>query len=91
MVLGEVVEPDAEGYATGDLIHHDLGYRKYALVDPENLALGVARALSTLDRELGPPELQVGLLGMTGLTAWAGIFVVASLKPDDVVWISHVC
>ena len=88
MVVGEVVESDAEGYAPGDLVHHDLGYRDYALVDPHNQALGVAGALSKLDRELGPPELQVGLLGMTGLTAWAGMFVVASLKPDDVVWIS---
>ena len=88
MVVGEVVESDAEGYAPGDLVHHDRGYREFALVDPANQALGVAGALSKLDRELGPPELQVGLLGMTGLTAWAGMFVAASLKPEDVVWIS---
>ncbi|GAA1702306.1 MULTISPECIES: hypothetical protein [Dietzia] len=50
----------------------------------------MAGALSKLDRALGPPELEVGLLGMTGLTAWAGMFVVTSLKPDDVVLISHV-
>ena len=88
MVVGEVVESDVEGFDPGDLVHHDLGYRDYALVDPGNQALGVAGSLSKLDRELGPPELQVGLLGMTGLTAWAGLFEVASLKPDDVVWIS---
>lgn len=88
MVIGEVVESDVEGFTPGDLVHHDLGYRDYALVDPGNQALGVAGALTRLDRELGPPELHVGLLGMTGLTAWAGLFEVASLKPDDVVWIS---
>ncbi|GLB64251.1 NADP-dependent oxidoreductase [Dietzia sp. NCCP-2495] len=88
MVVGEVVESDVPGFEPGDLVHHDLGYRDYALVDPGNQALGVAGSLSKLDRELGPPELQVGLLGMTGLTAWAGLFEVASLKPDDVVWIS---
>lgn len=88
MVVGEVVESDVEGFAPGDLVHHDLGYRDYALVDPGNQALGVAGSLAKLDREIGPPELQVGLLGMTGLTAWAGLFEVASLKPDDVVWIS---
>lgn len=88
MVVGEVLESDVEGFAPGDLVHHDRGYRDYALVDPADQALGVAGALSRLDPELGPPELQVGLLGMTGLTAWAGMFVVASLKPDDVVWIS---
>ncbi|MET3861396.1 NADPH-dependent curcumin reductase CurA [Dietzia sp. 2505] len=63
MVVGEVVESDAEGYAPGDLVHHDLGYRDCALVDPENQALGVAGALSKLDRELGPPELQAGCSG----------------------------
>lgn len=88
MAIGEVVESDVEGFAPGDLVHHDLGYRDYALVDPANQALGVAGALTKLDNELGPPELQVGLLGMTGLTAWAGLFEVASLKPEDVVWIS---
>lgn len=88
MVVGEVVESDVDEYSPGDLVHHDLGYRQYALVDPGNQALGVAGALSKLDRELGPPELQVGLLGMTGLTAWAGMFVVADLQPGDVVWIS---
>ncbi|MBB1058795.1 NADP-dependent oxidoreductase, partial [Dietzia sp. B19] len=88
MVVGEVIESDVEGYAPGDLVQHDRGYREYALVDPGNQALGAAGVLSKLDRELGPPEIQVGLLGMTGLTAWAGMFVVASLKPDDVVWIS---
>ncbi|KAA0919296.1 NADP-dependent oxidoreductase [Dietzia sp. ANT_WB102] len=88
MVVGEVVESDVEGFAPGDLVHHDLGYRDYALVDPGNQALGVAGSLAKLDSELGPPELQVGLLGMTGLTAWAGLFEVASLKPEDVVWVS---
>lgn len=88
MVVGEVVESDVEGFAPGDLVHHDLGYRDYALVDPGNQALGVAGALAKLDSEAGPPELQVGLLGMTGLTAWAGLFEVASLKPEDVVWVS---
>ena len=33
-----------------------------------------------LDREGGPPEV-----GMTGLTVWAGMFVAAPLKSDDVV------
>jgi NADPH-dependent curcumin reductase CurA len=88
MAVGEVVESDVEGFAPGDMVHHDLGYRDYALVDPGNQALGVAGALARLDSELGPPELQVGLLGMTGLTAWAGLFEVASLKPQDVVWVS---
>lgn len=88
MVVGEVVESDVEGFVPGDLVHHDLGYREFALVDPGNQALGVAGSLSKLDRELGPPELQVGLLGMTGLTAWAGLFAVADLRPDDVVWVS---
>ncbi|MGX1856839.1 zinc-binding dehydrogenase [Dietzia sp. NPDC055340] len=88
MAVGEVVESDVDGFAPGDLVHHDLGYRDYALVDPSNQALGVAGALAKLDSELGPPELQVGLLGMTGLTAWAGLFEVASLRFEDVVWVS---
>ncbi|GAA1053646.1 hypothetical protein GCM10009570_22350 [Dietzia natronolimnaea] len=46
MVVGEVVESDAVGYAPGDLVHHDLEYREYNLVDPGNEALGSAGARS---------------------------------------------
>lgn len=86
--LAVVVESHVEGFPLGDLVHHDLGYRGYALLDPGNQALSVAGALSKLDRELGPPELLVALPGMTSLTVWAGMLVVASLKLDGVVWIS---
>ncbi len=34
MVVGEVVESDADEYTPDDSVHHDLGHREYALVDP---------------------------------------------------------
>lgn len=46
MVVGEVVESDADGYTPDDSVHHDLGHREYALVDPGNQALGSAEARS---------------------------------------------
>lgn len=88
LAVGEVLESDAPGFAPGDLVQHALGYRDVALVDPGSQALGGAGSLEVLDRDLAPAEIQVGMLGMTGLTAWAGMFPVADMQPGDVVWVS---
>lgn len=47
MVAGEVVQSDVEGYAPGDPMHHDLGYREYALVDPGNRLIDFPKLGST--------------------------------------------
>ena len=58
------------------------------MVDGDSEALGGAGRLTRLDPVLAPPEVHLGLLGGTGLTAWAGIVLVASVRAGETVWVS---
>lgn len=88
LAVGLVVESDAPHVGVGDLVQHAQGFRTFAVVDPADAALGGAGSLTVLDPDLAPPEVHLGLLGGTGLTAWAGIHAVAGTQPSDTVWVS---
>lgn len=78
--LGEVVAGEADGIAPGDTVLHGLGWREYALVD--------ARGARRVDPDLAPVSAYLGVLGMTGLTAYAGLLDVAAMKPGETVFVS---
>ncbi|MCC7053119.1 MAG: NADP-dependent oxidoreductase [Gemmatimonadaceae bacterium] len=77
--VGEVVISRAAGLAPGDLVLSFLGWREYAVAD--------ARAVRRLDRDLAPPSAWLGVLGVTGMTAWAGLGLVDA-KAGDRVFVS---
>jgi NADPH-dependent curcumin reductase CurA len=80
--VGEVLATnDAPGLAPGDLVLHDLGWREYAVADAGQT------------RKLDPPpgiaeSAYLGVLGMPGLTAYAGLLDIAELRTGDVVFVS---
>jgi NADPH-dependent curcumin reductase CurA len=78
--VGEVVAGEAEGFAPGDVVLHGLGWREYALVD--------AKGARKVDPGLAPVSAYLGVLGMTGLTAYAGLLDVAAMKPGETVFVS---
>ncbi|MGW5670412.1 NADP-dependent oxidoreductase [Micromonospora sp. NPDC003776] len=78
--VGEVVASEADGFAPGDTVLHGLGWREYALVD--------ARAARRVDPDLAPVSAYLSVLGMTGLTAYAGLLDVAAMKPGETVFVS---
>ncbi|GAA1353383.1 NADP-dependent oxidoreductase [Streptomyces beijiangensis] len=78
--VGEVIASDADGFAVGDHVVHGLGWREIADV-PAKHAIKV-------DASLAPLSAYLGVLGMTGLTAYAGLFDVASFKEGDTVFVS---
>ncbi|MGA3563886.1 NADP-dependent oxidoreductase [Melissospora conviva] len=78
--VGEVVVSAADGLRPGDLVLHGLGWREYALVDA-----GSARVI---DPALAPVSAYLGVLGMPGLTAYAGLLEVAGMRPGDTVFVS---
>jgi hypothetical protein len=78
--IGEVVESKADGFAPGDLVQHMSGWRDEAFVP--------ARLTQKLP-ELGvPPEQFLGVLGVTGATAYFGLLDAASAKEGDIVFVS---
>ncbi|MBP1784630.1 MULTISPECIES: NADP-dependent oxidoreductase [Micromonospora] len=78
--IGEVVAGEAGGVKPGDTVLHGLGWREYALVD--------AKGARKIDPDLAPVTAHLGVLGMTGLTAYAGLLDVAAMKPGETVFVS---
>ena len=88
MTVGEVVESRADGFAVGDTVWHASGWRDYAVVAAGTPALGGLGTLTRLDTRAVPAQRYLGPLGGMGLTAYVGLFDVAALRADDVVWVS---
>ncbi|MFG2605561.1 NADP-dependent oxidoreductase [Streptomyces sp. NPDC048514] len=78
--VGEVVASNAEGIAVGDHVLHFFGWREYAALD--------AKHAVKVDPQAAPESAYLGVLGMTGLTAYAGLLRTASFKEGDVVFVS---
>jgi len=47
-----------------------------------------ASHLQVVDVSLAPPSAYIGILGVTGLTAWVGLFRIANLKDGETVFVS---
>jgi NADPH-dependent curcumin reductase CurA len=78
--VGEVVASQAEGLAPGDTVVHQLGWREHALLAADHVR--------KVDPDGISPSAFLGVLGMTGLTAYAGLIDVAGLREGDVVFVS---
>ncbi|WP_353200243.1 NADP-dependent oxidoreductase [Sandarakinorhabdus sp.] len=79
--VGVVVESKSDKLKAGDIVLSMFGWRE-AFVAP-------AAALEKLDVPSGiPMEAFLGVLGMPGLTAWAGLTQIGKPKPGDVVFVS---
>ncbi|MFI6595962.1 NADP-dependent oxidoreductase [Nonomuraea sp. NPDC050536] len=78
--VGKVVASEAPRIPVGTTVQHFRGWREYAVVD--------ADAVLPVDTDLAPAEAYLGVLGGTGLTAYAGLVEVAPVKEGDVVFVS---
>jgi NADPH-dependent curcumin reductase CurA len=78
--VGEVVESKAEGFAPGDLVLHMAGWRDEAVVP--------ARGATKLPNLGAQPQQFLGILGVTGATAWFGLLEAAQAKQGDIVFVS---
>jgi NADPH-dependent curcumin reductase CurA len=78
--VGVVEESRAQGITVGDHVLHGLGWREVAVVD--------ATSARVVDPDVAPDSAYLGVLGMTGLTAYVGLTRIARLTPGDVVFVS---
>ncbi len=79
--IGVVVESRSDALKKGDIVSSMFGWRE-AFVAP-------ASALEKLDVPSRiPMETFLGVLGMPGLTAWAGLLQIGKPKPGDTVFVS---
>ncbi|MET9362580.1 NADP-dependent oxidoreductase [Streptomyces sp. NPDC006632] len=78
--VGEVIASRDDRFAVGDHVLHPLGWREYADLD--------AAHATKVDAGIAPLSAYLGVLGMPGLTAYAGLLDVASFKEGDAVFVS---
>ena len=84
--VGEVVSSQAEGFAVGDQVLHQKGWRQYALLDTDQPPpVGPERI--EVDAAI-PAKSYLGALSWVGLTSYAGLLDVAELRDGDVVFVS---
>jgi len=77
--IGEVVESSTQEFKPGDAVASRYGWREAFVAAPKELR--------AVDKTVQPLSVYLGALGMTGMTAWAGLKLV-EVKAGDVIFIS---
>lgn len=79
--VGEVIESNSPDVAVGDHVVHGLGWREIAV-------LPASEAQPAAQVEGVSLSANLGVLGMPGMTAYAGLLDVASFREGDAVFVS---
>jgi NADPH-dependent curcumin reductase CurA len=78
-VAGEVIESRHPGFAVGDMVGGDMGWQTVATSDGK----GLRKLMPGV-----PPEKQLSVCGMPGVTAWCGLLLIGEPKPGETVVVS---
>ncbi|UZJ24237.1 NADP-dependent oxidoreductase [Rhodococcus antarcticus] len=78
--VGEVVASTSDTVPVGAHVLHGLGWRELAVLP--------AARVTVIDTTLAPAGAYLGVLGMPGLTAYAGLLEVAGMTAGDTVFVS---
>lgn len=79
-VVGEVVQSRAPEFQEGEIVLGNLGWQTYAVAN--------AKQLKKVDPQLAPITTALGILGMTGLTAYFGLLDIGQPKEGETVVVS---
>lgn len=78
--ISRVLQSNSDQFKPGDIIWAQSGWQSHSIVD----AINVRR----IDPDVGPLSAFVGILGMPGLTAYAGVLRLGEVKKGDTVVVS---
>jgi NADPH-dependent curcumin reductase CurA len=78
--VGEVIASGSPERAVGEVVVHQAGWREYAVLD--------AARTRTVDVSLAPASAYLGVLGLTGFTAWLGMVDIAGQQAGETVFVS---
>lgn len=78
--VGTVIASESAAIPVGATVSHLSGWRDYALVSDSEVEI--------VDTSVAPPQTYLGLLGLTGLTAYVGCTEIAPVKTGDVFFVS---
>ncbi|MBW3085079.1 putative NADP-dependent oxidoreductase YfmJ [Austwickia sp. TVS 96-490-7B] len=78
--VGEVIASTADALPVGTTVLHSLGWREHAILGADQVTV--------VDTTIAPASAYLGILGMPGLTAYAGLLAAAEFAPGDTVFVS---
>ncbi|MEK3888004.1 NADP-dependent oxidoreductase [Bacillus sp. FSL K6-3431] len=79
-VIGEIIESKSNDFEKGDFVIGNLGWQKYSAANE--------KAIRKIDPALAPITTYLGVLGMTGLTAYFGLLDIGKPKAGETVVVS---
>ena len=77
--LGKVIESRAPEFKAGDLVTSNLGWREFFVAE--------SKGLRRINPAIEPLSVYLGALGMTGMTAWAGLRL-GEVKAGEIIYVS---
>jgi len=83
--VGEVTHSGHKDFKVGDWVMTMLGWRSMFTAKVEDLQKVM---LQKIDPNMLPPQAFLGVAGMPGLTAYAGLYKVAEFQPGETVLVS---
>ena len=78
--IGKVIDSRNDRFVVGDYVLGSFGWREKWKSSGDGI--------TKIDSKLAPVQTYLGVLGMTGMTAWAGLTRVAKLKLGSTVFVS---
>ena len=75
--VAQVVTSDVDGFSPGDWVLSFSGWQDYALSD--------GTAVTNLGKSPAQPSWALGIMGMPGFTAWAGLTQIGAPKPGETI------
>lgn len=78
--VGQVVDSRSDRFKAGDYVLHFQGWREYLVSD--------GTGLTPVDPEVAPLAAYLGVLGMTGLTAYVGLLEIGRPRAGETVFVS---
>src|SRR5262245_56792435 len=75
--VAEVIDSRRPDFAVGDIVLCHSGWRTHALSNGEGLR--------KLDPAAAPITTALGVMGMPGFTAWAGLLIIGKPRPGETV------
>lgn len=84
--IGQVIESKSDKFKVGEYVRANLGWREYWVSqDVEN----DGHIIIKVDPTIAPVQYFLGLLGITGITAYVGLFRIGELREGlDTVFVS---
>ena len=75
--VGQIIKSNNNKFTVGDYVLGNLGWREYWISD------GSGSDVTRIDPNMAPIQWYLGILGLTGLTAYVGILKIAQLIEND--------